>query len=471
MPYRQTWQHASKKKNWENLCWKSILPARKARIRKLVVYTSQPWESRYDWWIGWVQINFHQPAIENTLEMLPLGVPNFESKPYCEGLTCLGFDSWNKGAVRCMNFSLLAVLCCSRSEKIMSNVCQQKSKQNCLSIRSKHLRTMYGEEGIAIRKPALKTATYCWRRVGFPTSARHNDPAPPSTSPLYEFGRFAMDNFNEASPSVWSDSPEIPATEVVLLAQVAWSSRLSSEMHQAIKSLSVSLPTKPDAAPGSINKPYLLSSRPWWCGKINSEFWGMPSNNMAKLSTFSYFASSLVIFMRNWLMIILLVNTERLITEVVEEEFLSIPVCWESLVWSAKPLDFHSCFPFIFPKPLNNLFPEENVWDTRTVCNRRRHSLCSCQQIGTCQSACHETCCRSDCLCLSWTHRAWAGGVPFASACSNHHDAHSSVLDSGLRCADSPADLPASPTLLSQTSSSFHWWSSSKPHNERSSSS
>lgn len=84
----------------------------------------------------------------------------------------------------------------------------------------------------------------------------HKDPARPSTSPLDEIALFAAGNFNEASPSVWSDSFEIPATEVFCLG-MAWSSRFSSEMHHAIKSLSVSLPTRPDAAPGSINRPLL----------------------------------------------------------------------------------------------------------------------------------------------------------------------------------------------------------------------
>ena len=34
----------------------------------------------------------------------------------------------------------------------------------------------------------------------------HKDPARPSTSPLDEIALFAAGNFNEASPSVWSDS-------------------------------------------------------------------------------------------------------------------------------------------------------------------------------------------------------------------------------------------------------------------------
>ena len=149
--------------------------------------------------------------------------------------------------------------CCfisgARSEQMMSKVCQQKSKQNCLSIRFKHLATMYGEEAITIRKQLQKRAT-CWRRVGFPSSAGRKDPARPSTSPLNEIALFAVGNFNEASPSVWSDSFDIPATEVFCL-RMAWSSRFSSEMHRAIKSLSVSLPTRPDAAPGSIKRPLL----------------------------------------------------------------------------------------------------------------------------------------------------------------------------------------------------------------------
>ena len=65
-----------------------------------------------------------------------------KKKQYCEG---------ELDAVRYVGVS--------RSEQMMSKVCQQKLKQNCLSIRFKHLATMYGEEASTIRKPLLKRAT------------------------------------------------------------------------------------------------------------------------------------------------------------------------------------------------------------------------------------------------------------------------------------------------------------------------
>ena len=67
----------------------------------------------------------------------------------------------------------------------MSKVCQQKLKQNCLSIRFKHLATMYGEEASTIRKP-LTEKGYLLRKSSVSKQLGIKIPARPSTSPLNE---------------------------------------------------------------------------------------------------------------------------------------------------------------------------------------------------------------------------------------------------------------------------------------------